>query len=140
MNRLFPSLLLLLSLAGSVTLPAAETTPAPAAATSVVGEYAGKWKGKDEAGGDLRIKLKQDANAVWIAEAVFTFQGSEVPAKTKAVAVNGTKLELTIGWEIDGTAAQSKLTGALSGNVLEGTFDSTTSESSASGTWRVTRA
>jgi hypothetical protein len=142
MNRLLLSALLVTALVGSSVLPAADSKPAagsPAARPALVGEYAGKWKGRDDAGGELRIKLKQDA-AGWIAETVFTLQGNEVPTKTKALAVDGSKLELTIAWEAEGTAAQTKLVGALNGNVMEGTYESTISESSASGTWRVTRA
>jgi hypothetical protein len=145
MKRLFPSAILLLAFASGSILPAAETKAAapaakPAAKSTVAGDYTGTWTGKDQATGSLSIKLKQDASATWVAEAMFTFQGNEVPTKTKELVVNGSKLELTISWQAEGTAAQTTLTGALSGNVLEGTFGSTISESTASGTWRVTRS
>ncbi len=144
MKRLLPSAFVILALASGSILPAAETKPAaPAAKTaakpSVAGNYSGTWTGKDQSTGSLNIKLTRDASATWVAEAKFTLQGNEVPTTTKAVAVEGGRLELTIGWQAEGTSAQTKLTGTLSGNVLEGTYDSTISEATASGTWRVTR-
>jgi len=144
MKRFFTSAILILGFAAGSILSAAETKPAapsatPAAESTVAGDYTGTWTGKDQSTGALTIKLKQDASATWVAEAMFTLQGNEVPTKTVAVSVEGAKVELTFSWQAEGTAAQTKLIGALAGNVLEGTYDSTISESTATGKWQVTR-
>lgn len=136
---------MLIAIASGSVLPAAETKPAApasnlAAKSGIAGEYSGTWTGKDQSTGSLSLKLKQDPSATWVAEVMFTLQGNEVPAKTKELVVIGSKLELTISWQAEGTAAQTKLTGALSGNVLEGTYESTISEATAAGAWRVTRS
>ncbi len=146
MKRLFPSTLLALALSVLPSLPAAETKSAPPAApvksvvkAALAGEYAGNWKGKEESTGALRLKLKQDGATAWVAEAWFTFEGTEVATTMKSIQVEGTKLEMVFGWVVQGSAAQSTLTGELTADVLEGKYDSTSQEGAASGTWKVTR-
>ena len=145
MKRNLPATLLALTLLMLPSLPAAETRAAPpptagksAAKPSVAGEYAGSYTGKNDTSGALRIKLKQDG-AGWVAEAVFTFEGAEVPTKMKSVQVEGSKVEMVFAWEVQGTVASSKLNGDWSGDKLEGKYESTSAEGAASGTWSVTR-
>jgi len=146
MKRLFPSTLLALALSVIPALPAAETKSAPPAAgkatagPALAGEYAGVWKGKEESTGALRIKLKPGTAAAWAAEAWFTFEGAEVATTMKSIRVEGAKIEMVFGWLIQGTAAQSTLTGELTGDVLEGKYESTSEEGAASGTWKVMRS
>ena len=146
MKRLFPATLLALALSVLPSLPAAETKSAPPVAgkatakPALAGEYAGNWKGKEESTGALRIKLKQDEAAAWAAEAWFTFEGAEVATTMKSIRVEGTKIEMVFGWLIQGTAAQSTLTGEVTGDVLEGKYESTSQEGAASGTWKVKRS
>lgn len=128
------------------TLNAAETKSAsPASAGSaapssaLAGEYVGTWKAQNDSGGSLRIVLKSEGAAAWSAEAVFTFEGAEVPTKMKSVKVDGGKIEIVFGWDVQGTSAQSTLQGEWKGDVLAGKYDSTSPEGAAAGTWTVTR-
>lgn len=145
MKSLSPLALLCLSVLALMPLSAADTKPGraaaekPAATASLAGEYTGTWKGRDESTGALRIKLKPEGATAWVAEAWFTFEGNEVATKLKSIEVAGAKLEMVFAWEVQGTAAQSKLSGTWAGDVLEGKYESTTHEGAASGTWKVTR-
>ena len=145
MKRNLPSTLLVLTLFALPSLPAAETkvTPPPGAGNAEVkpalaGEYAGSWKGSNDVTGALRIRLRQDG-AGWVAEAWFTYEGAEVSTKMKSVQVDGSKVEMVFGWEVQGTAAQSKLNGDWTGDKLVGRYESTSAEGAAQGTWTVTR-
>jgi hypothetical protein len=145
MKRLFPSAILILVALALPALPAAETKSAPPAARksapapAIAGEYTGHWKGQNEATGALRINLQQDAAGAWVAKAWFTFEGAEVATTMKSVKVEGPKVEMAFAWVVQGTAAQSQLTGKWSGSSLEGTYENTSQEGPASGTWKVTR-
>lgn len=143
MKQLLPATLLALSLC---ILPAAraadaKTAPPPAAAakSSVVGQYKGEWRSSPEAGGELRIKLKQEGTT-WAAEALFTFERADVPTKMKSVEIEGTKVVLVFDWEIQGTPGQSRISGELNGDTLHGTFETKSPEGPSKGTWKVTRS
>ena len=110
----------------------------PAAAPS--GEYKGTWKGRDDSSGDLKIKFTTGADAKLTAEAVFTFEGTAVPTRTKTLKVEGSRVELAFAWDVQGVSATSKLTGEIKGDRLEGTYESSTAEGAATGSWSVTRA
>ncbi len=114
--------------------------PAAAPATAPSGEYKGAWKGRDESSGDLKIKFTTGADAKLIAEAVFTFEGTAVPTRTKTLKVEGSRVELAFAWDVQGVSATSKLTGEIKGDRLEGTYESSTAEGAATGSWSVTRA
>lgn len=134
---------LALSLLAPVGLHAAEAKAAVAApaksAVALAGEYAGKWKAENDASGNLRLKLSQAADGKWSAEAVFSYEGTEVPTTTKSIKVEGAKIELVMGWEIQGVSSSTKLTGELNDDVLQGKYDSATAESAATGTWNAKR-
>ena len=125
-------------LAAAPAKSADKPAAAPAAAPS--GEYKGTWKGRDESSGDLRIKFATDADAKLTAEAVFTFEGTAVPTRTKTLKVEGSRVELAFAWDVQGVSATSKLTGEIKGDRLEGTYESSTAEGAATGSWSVTRA
>ena len=142
MKQLLPATLLALSLC---LLPSARTadakteSPPAAAKSSVVGQYKGEWKGPADAGGELRIKLKQEGTT-WAAEALFTFERADVPTKMKSVEIEGTKVVLVFDWEIQGTPGQSRISGELNGDTLQGTFETKSPEGASKGTWKVTRS
>ena len=127
-------------------LPAAETkavSPSAegnaAAKSSLVGQYVGKWKGADDASGELRITLKRDDAGAWIAESSFTLEGSSVTSKMKSIEVDGAKVRIVFDWEVQGTAGQSKVTGELTGDTLQGTYATSGAIGESSGTWQVKR-
>jgi len=148
MKRLIASLLIALSLvivAGPTAVAAEKKkkqsdTAAATAKPALAGKYTGEWKGKEDSSGALRITFKQDDAGAWSAEAAFTFEGNEVPVKTKSLKVEGEKVEVVFEWAIQGTNGQSKLTGELKGDKLAGKYDSNVAEAASSGTWSLTRA
>jgi hypothetical protein len=146
MKRLLPSTFLALIVLSVLSLPAAETKSVPPAAVgktatspALAGEYTGNWKGRDETTGAFRLKLRQDG-AAWVAEAWFTFEGNEIATKMKSVEIDGSKVEMVFAWEVQGTAAQSKLSGEWTGEALEGKYENTSQEGPASGTWKLTKS
>jgi hypothetical protein len=113
-------------------------TETPSASAQLAGKYAGTWKSDPDSGGDLSLTLKQDS-AVWSGEASFTFQGGAIATAVKSLKVDGTNIEIVLGWEIDGTPGVSRLTGIFSNNALRGTYESETPDGTTTGTWAVTR-
>ena len=139
MKTLCLSAILALSLVGSPMLPAAETKPVPPSAegsatakSALAGQYVGKWKGADDASGELRITLKRDDAGAWIAESSFT-------TKMKSIEVDGAKVRIVFDWEVQGAAGQSKVTGELTGDTLQGTYATSGAIGESSGTWQVKR-
>jgi uncharacterized protein involved in outer membrane biogenesis len=126
---------------GSVGFGAeSKATHAPAPAkTTLAGEFSGQWNGENGASGALKLKFTLGKDSVWTSEATFTFEGVEVPTIAKSLRVDGDKIEVVFAWEVQGTAASSTLKGKRNGDELEGTYDSTTAERAAAGTWKVTR-
>jgi hypothetical protein len=120
--------------------PAQNAEKSTAAAAAPNGEYKGSWKGRDDSSGDLRIKFATGADSKLTAEAVFTFEGTAVPTRTKTLKVEGNRVELAFAWDVQGVSATSKLTGEIKGDRLEGTYESSTAEGAATGSWSVTRA
>ena len=146
MKTLFPSAILALSFFGSPLLPAAETKAVPpsaegsaAAKSALAGQYVGKWKGADDASGELRIMLKRDDAGAWVAESSFTFEGTQVPTKMKSIEVDGAKVRLVFAWDMQGTEGQSKLTGELTGDTMQGTYATSGAAGESSGTWQIKR-
>jgi hypothetical protein len=112
-------------------------TDTPATPLQIAGKYTGIWK-SDAESGNLSLNLKQDG-AAWSAEASFTFQGAEVAATVTSVKVDGSNVEIVLGWNIDETPGVSRLTGKLADDKLNGTYQSETPENVTTGTWNVTR-
>lgn len=141
MKKIVSALLLALCFAAATITPAAETKAAARApAPSLAGEFAGEWMGENGVGGKLKLALKAGKDAAWAMEASFTFDGTVIPTTIKSVKVEGAKLETEFAWDVQGTSASSKLKGELKGEVIEGTYESTTTEGAGKGTWKVTRA
>jgi hypothetical protein len=133
--------LLLLSLSLLAPLSAAErpaAAPAAAAkATLAAGTYTGSWRAQDESTGKLRLKFSQGADQKWQAEAMFTYEGAEVPTATKVLKVEGGRVELTFSWEVQGVNASSTLKGEIQAGTLSGTYESTVNEAASAGRWKV---
>jgi hypothetical protein len=140
-NVLLASLALaLIAPAGLCAAEARAAVAAPAkAATSLAGEYAGKWKGENEVSGNLRLKLSQGADSKWAADAVFAYEGTDIATTTKSLKVEGNAIELVIAWEIQGVSSSTKLTGEFKDGSLEGKYESGTAESAGTGTWSAKR-
>ena len=141
-HALVAVLVLATACAAPLAAAPAKSTDKPAAAPAAApsGEYKGTWKGRDESSGDLKIKFTTGADAKLTAEAVFTFEGTAVPTRTKTLKVEGSRVELAFAWDVQGVSATSKLTGEIKGDRLEGTYESSTAEGAATGSWTVTRA
>ena len=136
--KLFISLLLLgLSLSACATGPFANLNYVNR--PNFVGQFLGKWHGQDNSSGSLDVKFTEGSNGTWSAISVFTYDGTDVNAKTKSVKIDGNKVELIITWEVQGVIASTKLIGVLTNNQIEGTYVSTTSEEPATGKWVITR-
>ena len=134
MKSLFCTFLLAGFVFGSSLTAAAET---PAA---LVGEYAGTWKNSEGAGGELRIVLRRDVAAAWSAEASFTTEGARVPTKMKSIRVDGSKVVMVFDWDVQGTAGQSKVSGELRDDTLQGTYETSGAAGESSGTWVAKRS
>lgn len=116
---------------------AAATPPSSAAAApSPAGSYAGEWKGPDSTSGAIELKLAPASATGWSAEMAFTFEGTRVPTKFKSARVEGSKVELTFSWEVDGKTTVCQLTGDLNESRLEGRYKTDTS---GEGTWSARR-
>ena len=141
-HALVAVLVLATACAAPLAAAPAKSTDKPAAAPAAApsGEYKGTWKGRDESSGDLKIKFTTGADAKLTAEAVFTIEGTAVPTRTKTLKVEGSRVELAFAWDVQGVSATSKLTGEIKGDRLEGTYESSTAEGAATGSWSVTRA
>ena len=131
--------LLLLSLSLLAPVAAAERPAAASAAkaTLAAGTYTGSWRAQDESTGKLRLKFSQGADQKWQAEAMFTYEGAEVPTATKVLKVEGGRVELTFSWEVQGVNASSTLKGEIQAGTLSGTYQSTVNEAASSGRWTV---
>lgn len=142
MKNPFTPITLFLVLLAVPVLPAAEkktAPPATATSPSLTGRYAGKWKGDVEGAGDLRLSLTQEGGK-WVLDAVFTFEGSDVPTTTKSVEVNGSAVTFVFSWKVQDVPGQSTVTGELSGDTLKGKYETTGADGSSTGTWNVTRS
>ena len=110
-----------------------------AAAGAFTGEFSGEWQGEDGSRGTLKLTFNPGKDSAWTMEAVFTYEGTNVPTTTKSVQIEGSKLTAVFAWEIQGTAAASKLMGELKADQLEGIYESTTTEGAAKGKWKEAR-
>ena len=142
MKKILAATFLTLSvITGSVVLGAETKRSAVpiAAAAAFTGEFSGEWQGENGSGGTLKLPFKPGKDSAWTMEAVFTYEGTNVPTTTKSVQIEGSKLTAVFAWEIQGTAAASKLMGELKADQLEGIYESTTTEGAAKGKWKVAR-
>jgi hypothetical protein len=125
------------ALVGADAPPPVAASPSSSDAPSVAGDFTGTWR-NDTDGGKVRLSLKQNG-ATWTAEASFTFQETEIPAKVTSFKVDGAKIELVLAWVIQESPGQSRMIGELTGAKIDGTYQSETPDGTSSGTWTVTR-
>lgn len=139
MKTSFASRLLALIGAAFILSGCADVPQPKAAPPTAAGEFIGEWRGQDQSTGALRLKLTAGKDGGWAGSVVFTYGTVDIPTTVKSVRVDGSRLEAVFAWEIEGTAASTKLIGELKGDRLEGTYDSTTAEGAAAGTWKANR-
>lgn len=142
MKNPFVTLFLVLLVATGAWSGCAGTSSAPVVATPKInfaGEFAGEWHGLDQSTGAVRLKIAPGKDSTWTGSVVFTYGPADIPTTIKSVRVDGNKVEAVFAWEVEGTAASTKLVGELKGDQLEGTYDSTTAEGAAAGKWKATR-
>jgi hypothetical protein len=105
------------------------------------GTYKGTWQGSSGAAGDFRITLSRTSEGQWKSDVVFGFNGQDVKCKVSSVLVDGAKLKVVYGFDLQGNALESMIDGELSGRKLAGTYktqvpgDGTTVDE---GTWSTT--
>ncbi len=135
---------LALGAARTTVVPAADTnSPAPpsaAAERGLEGRFEGRWKGPDDTTGDLRLVFKRGRAASWEVEASFTFEGREYPTRTKAVRIDGARIEVEFEWSAEGNPAASRIVGELQQDTLKGTYETSGGAGETRGTWSVSRA
>lgn len=142
MKKILASTFVILSLVTGTVVLGAETKRSAvpiAAAAAFAGEFSGEWQGDNGSSGTLQLTFKPGKDSAWTMEAVFTYEGTNVPTTTKTVQIEGSKLTAVFAWEIQGTSAASKLMGELKADQLEGIYESTTTEGAAKGKWKVAR-
>ena len=143
MKPLLYSALLALCASASSPVSGVETQPPVKLASSstatpflTVGNYVGTWTNGGE-GGELRLTLKQDG-ANWTASASFSFQGEQISTQVRSVTVEGAKIQLTLDWDMQETPGHSRMTGASTGDTIQGSYESKTPSETSTGTWTVT--
>lgn len=104
------------------------------------GSYTGTWAAS-EGGirGVLEVKLRRDAKAAWVTDAVFTLDGARASTVTKSVTVEAARIVVVFDWKLRDVPGQSRITGQLAGDTLSGDYETTTDEGRQFGTWTVTR-
>ena len=106
-------------------------------AADLGGMYKGSWSGA--ATGDFRLTLTGVDGGEWKGTVVFTMGGEEYKTKVTSIKVDGTKLNLTYTYQLQGTALQSNIIGELKGTTFEGTYKASTVADGAAvdeGTWK----
>ncbi|MEN9632071.1 MAG: hypothetical protein RL077_475 [Verrucomicrobiota bacterium] len=133
------SVVFTLSLPPASLAAAAVVSTVPQATGTFAGKFAGDWLGDDGTGGALKLTVKSGKESAWTIEASFTLDGANVLTTTKTLQFDGNKIEMVFAWELQGTAASTKLVGELKGDQIAGTYESTTAEGVEKGKWKVTR-
>ena len=117
--------------------PAVTITPA-APATLMAGEYSGDWSNSDGLSGTLRLTLTKPDNSPWQASVTFNYNGNDVATTLDSFEVNGAQIRLTYDYAIQDREGTVAMTGKLTGNTLQGSFEITKGDGSP-GTWQATR-
>jgi hypothetical protein len=140
MKNWLPIIISCCLLAGCASNPSTGDAAGKAsAAPRAAGDYAGQWTGSDGATGNLRVSLKKPADSPWEAKVSFTFEGDAGDTTMKSVEVNGTHVQLTYEYEVQGNKGGVEMTGELAGDSLQGNYKITYGEGSG-GSWKASRA
>jgi len=105
------------------------------------GRYLGTWSGQSS-DGKIDIRIIGDDKTIKSTAVTFTYNGADVPTRTKAFTVSGGAFEVTYEFELSGNTLVSALKGSLEGKKLSGTYRTTTrdgGEGVDSGTWSAER-
>jgi hypothetical protein len=135
------AILMLLAATGILTgcAGANSTLTRAAAQPNLDGEFLGEWRGQDQSSGAVTLKFAPGKDSAWTASVVFTYETVKSPTTTKSVRIDGNRVEVEFAWEVEGTAAATKLVGELKGDQIEGSYASTTAEGAAAGKWKAAR-
>ena len=107
-----------------------------AADVGLAGRYAGDWKSNGAGGGGTFSMKLESASDVWKCEVSFTIGGADVKTTIRTCKVDQSKLEAVYGFELQGNALQSKITGQWNGKTFEGHYETTAgSDAVDDGTW-----
>lgn len=131
-KKLFSSLALIVCLSACASFCLSPKSP-------FVGIFNGRWESAGAAGGNLRFTITEAEDKKLSALSSFTFNDTDVHAKTESLVIDGDKFTIILDWEIQSTSGTTKLTGTLVGDQIKGTYINNPSEEPATGTWSVTR-
>lgn len=111
----------------------------PAAGDNLGGRYAGEWKSNGSGGtGTFRMALDPRSDGTWKCDVSFTLGGDDIKTTVRTVKVDGSKLEVTYDFELQGNVLRSKVTGQWNGKAFEGQYETTTADGGTGvddGTW-----
>ena len=113
------------------------------AGRDLAGRYTGEWKSDSSgSGGAFHMTLDAAADGTWKCEAGFTLEGAEVRTKTHDIKIEGSKLDVSYDFEIQGASLRSHMTGEWDGGVFKGRYESSVVDGDAvdAGTWSASKA
>jgi hypothetical protein len=84
------------------------------------GIYKGKWEGAS-ASGDFQVTLSRESGN-WSGNVAFALGGQDIKCKVTSVKVDGSKLEMTYRFDLQGTPLESTIEGDLSGKHFTGKY------------------
>lgn len=99
------------------------------AGKDLAGKYAGEWKSNGAAGGGtLTLTLNAQSGGIWKCEFSFQFQGEDVKTTTRTCSVEGSSLEASYDFEMEGNVLRSKISGQWDGKAFAGQYATTTAD------------
>jgi hypothetical protein len=110
-------------------------------AADLTGTYKGTWSSDNEGNGDLTMSFSPGDSGTIQAQVSFTNEGAVVRCNTKSAAVDGSKVELVLDYEINDNRYEATVSGALDGKTLSGTYKTKAlsgDSSGGTGTWKTT--
>lgn len=110
-----------------------------AAAADLAGKYGGEWKSSGAGGGgSFHMSLETPSAGAWKCEVSFEFGGEQIKTSMRECKVEGSKIECTYDFELQGNALRSKITGQWDGKALAGQYETTVADGGQAvdeGTW-----
>ncbi len=115
-----------------------------AADANLAGKYTGEWKSNGAGGGGaFRMNLDSGSDGAWKCDISFDFGGGEVKTTIKTCAVDGSKLDASYDFELQGTMLRSTITGEWNGKAFAGRCSTTNTDGGDAvdeGSWTATPA
>jgi hypothetical protein len=113
-----------------------------AADPDLAGRYAGEWKsGSSGNGGAIRFTL-ETAGDTWKCDLSFGLDGGDVKTVMREVKVQGTKVEFTYDFDVQGLTLRSHVMGEWNGTAFTGRYETTAVADGSpvdGGTWNASR-